>query len=87
MYVPTPTMTNGVVELPVFNELLGSIKIIELASTAPSSVSLLVIKAIVNEVSSRVTFPESLTATGASFTPVTDNVKVLVAVPDPSLTV
>ena len=87
MYVPIPTTTNGVVELPVFAALLGSISVTVAASIALSSVSFPPIKETTTSVSSGVVFPKSFTAIGASFTGVTviSNVPGTVAVPSVTL--
>ena len=87
MYVPTPTITNGVVESPVFAGLFGSINTIVDASTVSSSLSLLVINEIFTGESSLPMFPESLIAIGASLTPVTVISNVLVVTEIPSVTV
>ena len=87
-YVPTPGITKGVPEFPVFAGLLGSINVIVLASIVPSSVSFAPIVVIVIGVSSRVKSAlSSSTATGASLIPVTVISNVLDADKSPSLIV
>ena len=79
-YTPTPKISNGVVELPVFAGFEGSINTIVEATTLPSSVSFPPIAFTIIAVSSNVVFPVSFTATGASFTEITSISKVLVTV-------
>ena len=86
VYVPTPEITSGVVLLPVFEGLFGSIKIIVDGSIDPSkSESLLVIsETTVGLFCTPVA--ESLTAKGASSIGVTIISNVLLAALLPSVT-